>query len=182
LSAPAEKIVFREALISTIDSVRSKFTPRVRERLLGEAGVDDKVSRPSYPLATSDAVTRILAEELFPGRSLDDATFQLGLVSLRHYGGTVMGSALFGVIRLLGPMRIVKRLPPVFRQFNNYADVKIDITSDKSWELDHNEVGAYPHLIRGNMHAAGDLFGWKDHRCDLLHYDGHRARYRVSWS
>jgi len=167
--------------VTTIDTVRSRLTPRIKARLLSEAGVDEKVSKPSYPFDSLNAVTRVLAEELFPGRSIDEATFELGLLSLKTYGHTVMGAALFAVIRLLGPLKIVKRLPGTFRQFNNYAEVKVEITSEKSWELDHNEVGPYPHMIRGNMQAAGELFGWKGLEVKLLHYDGHRARYRVSW-
>ncbi len=177
-----DKIVYRDGIVTTIDTVRARLSPRTWQRLASEAGVDEKVSRPSYPFETLNAVIRVLAEELFPGRSIDDATFELGLLSLKTYGHTVMGSALFAIIRLLGPLRIVKRLPTTFRQFNNYADVKIEITSDKSWELDHNEVGLYPHMIRGNMQAAGELFGWHGLHVELLSYDGHRARYRVSWA
>ncbi|MBL8958140.1 MAG: DUF2378 family protein [Myxococcaceae bacterium] len=176
-----EKIVYREGISTTIDTVRARLTPRTWERLKTEAGIDEKVSKPSYPIATFDNVTRVLADELFPGRSIEDASFQLGLLALKTYGDTVMGGALFAVIRLLGPLRIVKRLPSTFRQFNNYADVKVEITSERSWELDHNEVGLYPHLIRGNMQSAGELFGWKGLKVELTSYDGHRARYRVSW-
>jgi uncharacterized protein (TIGR02265 family) len=176
------RVVYREGISALLASVRARFTPRVRQRLLAECGVDEKALAPSYPWTVLDQIQEVLCQELWPGVPMDQATFELGRQALVHYGDTVLGKALFGVVRLLGPLRIAKRLPSVFRQTNNYAELTMHITSETSWELEHNEVGRYPHQIRGNMQAAGELFGWKDHKCELLSYDGHRARYRVSWS
>ncbi len=177
-----ERLVYREGIATVLDAVRPRLNPRIVSRLQAEAGIDAAASRPSYPQASLDALTRILAEELYRGLPVDEATFQLGVACLKHYEHTLLGKALFPVVRLLGPLRVAKRLPGIFRQTNNYADVKVEVTSDRSWELDHNEVGAYPHMIRGNMHGAGELLGWKNHKCELLSYDGHRARYRMSWT
>lgn len=175
-------LVYREGFTTVLTAMKARLSPRIMARLQAEAGLDAALSKPSYPQASLDALTKVLAEELYRGLPADEATFQLGVACLKHYEHTLLGRALFPLVRLLGPMRVVKRLPSIFRQTNNYAEVKVDVTSEKSWELEHNEVGAYPHMIRGNMQAAGDLFGWKDHKCELLSYDGHRARYRVSWS
>ena len=177
-----EHLVYKEGIATVLDAVRARLTPRILSRLQAEAGIDATASRPSYSLASLNALTRVLAEELYRGLPVDEATYQLGIACLKHYERTLLGRALFPVVRLLGPLRIAKRLPGIFRQTNNYADVKVEVTSDQSWELEHNEVGDYPHMIRGNMQGAGELFGWKNHKCELLSYDGHRARYRVSWT
>jgi uncharacterized protein (TIGR02265 family) len=84
-------------------------------------------------------------------------------------------------VRLLGPMRFVKRIPTLFRQTNNYAEVRVSVTGPTSYEIDHNEVGAYPHYFRGVMQGTGEVVGLHGHGCELLSYDGHRGRYRVWW-
>jgi uncharacterized protein (TIGR02265 family) len=176
-----DNVVYKEAITSTLDAVRSQLTPRIRERLKAEAGFNIDAMSPTYPLTVLDETIRVLSEEFFGGRAPDEATYELGRVALKRYGEGTLGKALFPLVRMLGPMRFLKRLPSLFRQTNNYADVKVEVLSPTSYELDHNEVGRYPHYMRGVMQSAGEVIGLKGHACDLLSYDGHRARYRMRW-
>lgn len=176
-----EKVVFREGITSTIDTVRGRLTPRALERLKAEAGFDENERKPSYPLAALDATIKVLAEEFFRAPTLEQSTFELGRAAMKRYGESTLGGAMFSLVRMLGPMRFLKRMPATFRQMNNYAEATLEVTGPTRYELDHNEVGAYPHYMRGIFQGAGELMGLKGHVSELLSYDGHRARYRVHW-
>jgi uncharacterized protein (TIGR02265 family) len=176
-----EKLVHLDALASTIDPFRAQLTPRIRDRLKTEAGFDDSATSATYPMAALDGTIRVISEEFFKGLKPDQATYELGRATLKRYGEGALGKALFGIVRLLGPMKFIKRMPALFRQTNNYADVKIEVKGPTSYEIDHNEVGAYPHYLRGVMQGCADLIGLKGHRAELLSYDGHRGRYLCHW-
>jgi uncharacterized protein (TIGR02265 family) len=176
-----DKVVYREALTSTLDAVRAQLTPRIVDRLKREAGFDDKALAPTYPMKVLDETIRVLSEEFFRGRARDEATYELGRLAMKRYGDSTLGKALFPLVRLLGPMRFLKRIPSLFRQSNNYAEVSVEPFGPTGYELNHNEVGQHPHYMRGVIQSTGEILSLKDHACELLSYDGHRARYRVQW-
>ena len=82
---PEEKVVYKDAIKNLLDAFRARIGPRVRERMRAEAGVDENELKPSYRLAMHDAVVKILAEELYPGRPLDEATYEVGRAMLDNY-------------------------------------------------------------------------------------------------
>lgn len=174
-------VVYRDGIAPTVDGVRAKLTPRLLDRLRSEAGYDDAVARREYPQAAFDSVVKILAEELY-GPTPDEATFELGQQVMLRYRDSVVGKALFPLIRFLGPMRFLKRMPSFFRQVNNYADVKVTVEGPSTFVMDHNEVGTVPHYFRGIMQGSAAVLGLGSPRCELLSYDGHRGVYRVSWA
>lgn len=176
-----EKRVYPEGISPTVDGVRPRLTPAIIARLRTEAGWDEAVKRREYPQATFDGVVKILGAELY-GADADVATFKLGQQVMLRYKDSTLGKAIFPVIRFLGPMRFLKRMPPMFRQVNNYADVKVDVVGPSAFLMDHNEVGEVPHYFRGIMQGSAEVLSLPGARCELLEYDGHRGRYRVSWS
>jgi uncharacterized protein (TIGR02265 family) len=178
---PDDKVVYKEAITNLLEANRARLGPKIRERLRAEAGVDEAALKPSYPIPTHDKVVKILGEELHPGRPQDEQDYEIGRSMMNNYGRGVLGRALFSVIRLVGPMRMMKRVPEYYRMTNNYADVKIDIQTPTMYVLDHNEVGTVPHYWRGTMQGSGEVIGLAGHAVDLLEYDGHRAKFRVSW-
>ncbi|MBK7861073.1 MAG: DUF2378 family protein [Archangiaceae bacterium] len=177
-----EKLHNRDAVINMLEANRARLGPRIRERLRNEAGIDEAALKPNYSLAEHDAMVKVFAEELYPGRPLEEATFEVGRSLLANYGRGVLGRALFSVIRLVGPIRILKRVPEYYRMTNNFAEVTISVTGPKSYDLEHNEIGGYPHYMRGSMQGSGELIGLTGYSVELLEYDGHRGRFRVSWS
>ena len=179
---PDEKVVYKEGITNFLEAFRPRLGPRIRERLRSEAGVDESTLKPRYPLASHDAVVKILAEELHPGTPYDSATYDVGRALLNHYGRSVLGRAIFSIIRLVGPMRMLKRTPDYYKLTNNYADVKLEVLTEKSYVVDHNEVGAVPHFMRGTLQGSGEVIGLPGHAVELIDYDGHRGRYKVSWS
>ncbi len=173
-------VVYRDGIAPTVDGVRARLTARLHERMRTEAGYDDAVAKREYPQSAFDGVVKILAAELY-GADLDAATFQLGMQVMMRYRDNVVGKALFPLIRFLGPMRFLKRMPGFFRQVNNYAVVTVQVEGKSRFVMDHNEVGEVPHYFRGVMQGSATVLGLQQPSCELLSYDGHRGVYRVSW-
>jgi uncharacterized protein (TIGR02265 family) len=178
----ADKRMDKEAFTNLFDAMRSRLNPRSLERMRTEVGVDDKALAPFYPLEKYHHVIKVIAEELYPGRPMDDASYEVGRTLITNYERNVIGKALFAVIRAVGPMRFLKRLPEYYKLNNNYAEVKVEPVGTAGYLLEHNEVGALPHFMRGSMQGAGELLGLKGHAVELVEYDGHRAKFRVTWN
>lgn len=178
---PDERVVYKDSITNLLDAHRPRFTHRIRERLRVEAGIDEAALKASYSILTHDLLVKILAEELHPGLSFDESTYEVGRELSKSYGRGILGKALYSLIRMIGPMRTLKRTPEYFRMSNNYADVKIEVTGKTSYILDHNEVGIVPHYWRGTMQGAGEAMGLTAHSVELLSYDGARARFHVRW-
>jgi len=176
----AEPVVYKDAVFSIVDGFRKELTPRIRERLLKEAGVDEAAPKPSYPPSAQDATIKVFSEELFGKLSPDEATFELGRAAMKRYGDGPT-KALFPLVRMLGPMKFLKRMPAMFRQTNNFAEVTADVTGPTSYELEHSHAGAYPNYLRGVLQGSGEIIGLKRYTCTVLKYDGQRARYRITW-
>ncbi|MBL8958175.1 MAG: DUF2378 family protein [Myxococcaceae bacterium] len=173
-------VVYRDGIAPTVEGVRSRLTPQLYERMRTEAGYDDAVAKREYPQSAFDGVVKIIAAELF-GNDLDEGTFQLGLQVMMRYRDSVVGKAIFPIIRFFGPMRFLKRVPSFFRQVNNYAEVKVVVENKSTFTMEHNEVGSVPHYFRGVMHGSAAVVGLQQPKCELLAYDGHRGTYRISW-
>lgn len=176
-----EKVIYREGISATVNAVRAMLPAGFLERLRTEAGYDHDGAQKQFPIATFDAVVKLLAAQLYPAQGLDDALYELGRTAMTRYGDGAIGKTLFPLIRLLGPVRVLKRIPPLFRATNNFAVVTLEVTGKTSYECEHNEVGSVPHYYRGVMQGAAELLRLPHHQTALLTYDGHRARYRLSW-
>src|SRR5690348_3377529 len=132
----AEPVVYKDAVFSIVDGFRKELTPRMRARLLEEAGVDEAAPKPAYKPSAQDATIKIFSEELYPGRPPEEATFELGRKAMKRYGESTAAKALFPLVRLLGPMKFLKRMPAMFRQTNNFAEVSVDVTGPTSYEFE----------------------------------------------
>ncbi|QSQ25661.1 DUF2378 family protein [Pyxidicoccus parkwayensis] len=177
------RIVFEhtvEALF--IRGLGERVTPELKSRLRDE-GLDlDRKLLPGYPQERFTRWLQCSARSLHPDTSEEDALCWLGERLVDGYKETAVGSALFGVLRLLGPRRMLERTQKNFRSGNSYTEVRTTLLGEREMELWMNELDIARHFTRGTMLAGMRACGAKEPRIDVLRHDTDGTTYRVRWS
>ncbi|MFP2933968.1 DUF2378 family protein, partial [Pyxidicoccus sp. 3LG] len=178
-----ERIVFEHSVEALfIRSLGARVTPALKDQLR-EAGLDlDRKLRPGYPQPLFTRLLQLSAQALHPEVPEEEGLSLLGESLIDGYQETPVGRALFGVLRLLGPRRVLERTQKNFRSGNSYTEVRTTIVSGVEMELWMNEVDAARYFTRGTMLAGMRVSGARECRVDVVHFDGEGTTYRVRWS
>lgn len=153
---------------------------RLRERLR-QLGLD--VDRP--PQTFSAVVWRqclqVIVEEAFPGVLPEEGFRQLARQHLEGYGRTLLGRATMRVLRLLGPRRMVQRLPHVLGSTDNYTVGVVVEQGPSTFELTLNSsplpAGYAESLFESFLKASGA----EEPRVKLVQSSADSCTYQLDW-
>jgi len=105
--------------------LQGKVSPQLKQRLR-QAGIDlDRPLLPAYPVRLWMHCLSVIVDETYPGLPREEAFRKLAEAHVQGYGRTAVGRAVLGVMRLLGPRRVVQRLPQTLRATDNYTQVEL---------------------------------------------------------
>jgi uncharacterized protein (TIGR02265 family) len=155
-----QKVVFTQTVEGlTHRALRGRRTVRMDARMR-EAGFDpDARLLPAYPKALWLALVHISAEEAFPGLPRPDALRALGELMVEGYTQTVVGSALMGVMRVIGPRRTLERTGRNFRSGTNYVEARLETLGPDAyalWVSDVHDTAPFTAgIIEAGLRAAG---------------------------
>lgn len=180
MPTPDGQLVYDENFENILRPHRAALTPKCIDRLKSEAGVDVSTKlRPNYPRPAFDKTLLILAQEIYPTKSLEKATLQLGEDIIAPFQGSVLGKAILGVIKLIPIKSSLRRLPGYLKSGNNYIEATVVETGEFSYDLTLNEMGAYPQYWVGVMSAGNRILGYAQSSVTLVAYDGHKGTLRI---
>jgi uncharacterized protein (TIGR02265 family) len=161
----------------------------LRERLSGqawealrEAGVD--LSRPLLPAYSHETWRRSLelaAADIYPRLPRSEAWRHLGRDVANGMVHTLMGRAMVGVARLLGPLRSLRRFNNTLRSADNYVESRVTELSPTACEVWFNEVMEQPSYYQGVLEASLALAGARNVRTRVLGREGPGAVLHVEW-
>ncbi|MFE8604199.1 DUF2378 family protein [Archangium violaceum] len=181
-AAVQRRLVFEH----TVDGL---FRFSLRSRLSSQAwkglkavGID--LSKPLLPAYTHDTWKRALeltVVDLYPLLSREEGWRRLGQEVVNGMVHTVMGRAMVGVARLLGPLRSLRRLNNTLRSGDNYVESRLTELSPTSCEVWINEVMGQPAYYQGIVEACLALAGGQRARVRVLAREGAGARLHVEW-
>jgi uncharacterized protein (TIGR02265 family) len=151
-------------------------------QLLREAGLDlSRPLAPAYPYETWKRALEISVADLYPFLPREEAWRRMGRDVVDGMMRTVLGRAMVGVSRLLGPLRSLRRLNNTLRSADNYVESRLTELSPTSCEVWINEVMEQPSYYQGVLEACLTLAGGREIRTRLLSRDGRGARFHVEW-
>jgi uncharacterized protein (TIGR02265 family) len=149
---------------------------------LRRLGLDlSKKLLPAYPFQTWKQCLELAATDLYPVLSRPEAWRRLGHDVVEGMCRTVMGRAMMGVARLLGPLRTLRRLDHTLRSAVNYAEARITERSPTCCEVWINEVLGQPTYYQGILEASLALAGAQAIQVEILAHEGGSATFRVEW-
>ncbi len=177
-----DRLIYSEVIEGLIQNGLGGHVPaRLRERL-GDLGLD--VDRPpsTFPVVTWLKCLRVIVEELFPGVPMEEAFRRLARQHVDGYGRTLMGRATVRVMRLLGPRRMVNRLPSMLSATDNYTAGTVEERGPREFVLSLNsnlQPAAYAEaLFEALLSACGAV----EPRVTRQENHEDRSSYLLTWS
>ena len=125
-------------------ALRSHLTPSLKARLR-QTGIDlDQKLQIGYPREAWGACLRVTAQELNPTLTPQEAHRRLGELFFEGYTDTFLGKAMLGILRVVGPMRALARMPQNLRSGSNYLECQFEKLGPFQARLTVNEVDQMP--------------------------------------
>lgn len=178
------RVTFGPVFEGLFREYRERFSDRTIKRLV-EAGIDPREKlQAGYPTPVWYAAIRILAEEHHRQLAYPDGVREVGRAFMRGYFDTALGSAILAVLKILGPLRSLKRMSRNFRTGNNFSETWTYEDGPGSVRLEVNDcIADRPEFIQGLIEVGLAQVGAKDSSVEVLsvHDTGH-AIYRVRWT
>ena len=149
------------------------------KRRLKSLGVD--VEQPfasAYPVPLWFDVIQVCSEVLHPNLPRNEAWYRVGLRLGDSFGDTLLGKALYGVARVLGPRRMLARMARNLQTSSNYATAQtrelasgdIELTVEVLPEF-HAALGTHPgldpHFMRGTLETLLGMCGVRNATCSI---------------
>lgn len=185
MSLPVEqRVIFAQVIEGLFQkALKQKLTPKLIARLKAEAQIDlTQKLLPGYPYQAWQQALVLTVEELYPGMPQELALEELGGVLVRGFFETLIGSALKGMLHLLGPERTLGRSARALRNGNNYAETTLTKLGPGHFELWVNEVGLSRFNLLGVVKEGIVIVGAKDVQGRVLRYDEQGVTFDFRWA
>jgi uncharacterized protein (TIGR02265 family) len=175
-----ERLIFSQTFEGLFRAVRRVLDPPTASALRA-AGIDpDQELRPAYPLPVFLDSVRLLARRLFPEAAEGEGIHLLARQFMDGYAATMVGRAVVGMMRVIGPRRTLERLTRQFRTANNFSETRLREVQPGQCELWCNQV-TLPGWYEGLLERGLELSGAKNVRVALIQKDGEGATFRIEW-
>lgn len=184
LSVPVEKrLVFAHTIEGLFfKALKDRMTDRLRERVRTEAKIDlSQKLEPAVSITTWWKVLELCAAELYPDWPMEDALEEIGLVLTRGYFETLIGAALKGILKVIGPSRALKRMDRSLRSGNNYAEIKVTELGPTRFRFWCNEVGTSRYVMLGLIGGGAEVAGAKNFHGEITAFDDEGVTIEVWW-
>ena len=156
--------------------------PALKEQLRA-VGVDlDKPLLPAYPTETWGRCIELGARAAFPEERREVAWRRMGERMIDGYQDSMIGRAMFSMLQVLGPRRMLQRAQKNFRTGNNYTEVRFSDVSPTELELWFNETDdVLRHFTVGLVLAGMRAGGAREPQVRLYGTDAGGFTLRASW-
>lgn len=160
-------------------ALKPRVTPVVAEKLKA-LGIDLS-AKPKSLQHENWKKALLVATELFEG-TIDERYRHVGRSVLLRYEETLMGKTVVGLMRILGPRRVLQRINVSLRSGNNYVEANLVERGEKSFEGTINECNGNPNYIAGVIEQGLIIAGAKSQHVVVQDFDGHAAKFSIEWS
>lgn len=176
-------LIFNHTIQGLFSRTFHEGVPAELKAQLRAAGVDlDKPLLPAYPVRTWCQCVELSAPVAFPRERREVAWRKLGERMIDGYQDSMIGSAMFSMLRLLGPKRTLQRAQKNFRTGNNYSEVRITEVSPTAMDLWFNETDEpLRHFTAGLVLAGLRAAGADGAHVDIVDKDPKGFTVRASW-
>ncbi len=175
-----DKLIFAQTFEGLFRALGDKLdAPLVAE--LRTLGVDPTTElKPAYPLDVFLQVVRRVGQTLAPGAPEAEQSELAGRRFILGYGHTMVGRAMLGMMRVIGPRRTLERLSRQFRTGNNFSETTLKELSPGAFELWVNQC-KNPGWYRGIIAAGLEHAGARDVSVEVVRHGEEGGTFHVRW-
>lgn len=175
------RIVYAHTVDSLYRAVRAHVTPALDAELRAVGVALDEKPK-DLPQETWAKVLAACVKHLYPRLSVDEGYWRLGETLMNSYESTIMGKALFAMMKMLAPTRVLKRVTANLRNANNFSEGTAKELGPTHYEVWTNECHGNPNYLGAVVFGALHRSGCKDLKVKVLTFDGHAATFDIAWS
>ncbi|MBL8913555.1 MAG: DUF2378 family protein [Archangium sp.] len=179
---PSEKLVFESSLEAMfVISIHDRNTPELKAALRA-VGVDvDKKLPPALSRDIWYAGIEVVAKHGWKELSREDALRAMGRRLIENLQHTLLGKTFGPVMRLLGPERLLKRVPHNMKSANNFSTATAELVAPRTVVIEATDVGSAPELFAGTLEALMAWVGAPKSTVEFVTTTPPAARYTVRW-
>jgi len=177
----AEKLVFEHTLESLLRTLEQPYTPaQIAE--LDALGINlSKPLLPGYSAEVYAGLIDLVTRQRWPELPREQGHFEAGRAFIQAYSETLLGRALSGLLRTIGPHRVLERMSRTFRSANNFTETRLRKVGPASYELWFN-FASRPPFFAGMVHEVLTRCGVKQPEVKLIAgAEGTEVTFHVSW-
>lgn len=159
-----------------------RMTPALKRQLKLD-GVDlDKPLAPAYPVEVWMRVVHAVGVHLEGGADLE-AQKKVGARFMAGYFETLLGRSVLPLLKLLGPLRSLRRMTQNFRGGNNFVETKVTEASPTDVTLWMNHcLAGNPGFVMGLLQHGLERIGAPSPRVEAVaHAPSGEATVRIRW-
>jgi uncharacterized protein (TIGR02265 family) len=155
---PSERVVFNSTIEGLVRALGADLTPALSAKLKA-AGLDlSKPLPPGWEPARVHGWLELVATEVSPDLSRDEALRRLGRRFIEGWRSTLLGGAAAGVMKVLGSRRALQRVGRAFRTGDNFTDSVVDFVGPTEAVI--TVTGQpFPAYVQGILEAGAAMVG-----------------------
>jgi uncharacterized protein (TIGR02265 family) len=162
-------------------ALQGRLSTMAMARLRAE-GIDlSKKLQPAYSFEIWKRCLEVAVTDLYGRLPRAEGYRRLGHEMVQGMGKTVMGRAMVGVARLLGPLRALRRLDHNLHSADNYVQARLTELASNWCEVWINEVMDQPGYYQGILEACLEMAGAHGIRVEMIAREGSGASFLVQW-
>ncbi len=145
------------------------------------AGVKGERFDAAYPLDVYSAILDACAQSRYAGLDELERFTRVGRLFIDGYANTLVGQALLGLLRVLGPRRALERTTRNIRTANNYTEATMESVSPVHHMVRVNYV-ARTGFYRGILETMCARAGAREVQVRVVEERGESRVYEVKWA
>lgn len=177
----SDKVIFDHVIRAMFKANLEKLS-RDGVRKVAAEGIDPTQKLlPAYPAETWARCAQALAQDLYPGVEMVEATRRVARNTVDAFAHELIGKAMFALCRLIGPERTARRMTQNFRSGSNFVDTSLTRINDAPLtnELWINDVSGLPGFYLGLLEGGVEHTAGKTWAVSLARTDGPAAVYHL---
>ena len=180
--APSEQVIFSDAVEGLfIKGLGARVTPGLHTELKA-VGLDLKGKLlPAYSRKVWNAAIPLAASHVWPELAVAEAHVRLGRTIIDGFKQTLLGKALAGMTKILGPMRTLGRMRKNLRTGGNYNKTNLFADGPSDVRFWINEPFIHPGYVQGLLQGTLEISGARNATVEVISVDTEGALYRVRW-
>jgi len=180
---PAERLVFSSVVEGLLKhGLGSEVSPALRQRLKAE-GIDlDRPLLPAYPVKAWERCLRHIVDSAYPHLASEQGFRRLGKQMADGYAQTLIGRALYAVMRLIGPNRTLKRMAQNLGSSDNYTNVTLVELEPTVFDMRLNSRMEVRGYAEGLFAAMLEIAGARQVSVEESARTAEETAYRIRWT
>ncbi len=179
---PTPEVVFTDAVEGLFfKGLGARVTPELRAELKA-LGLDLEARLlPAYSRQVWNAAIALAAARTWPQLEVGEAHVLLGRTFIAGYQQTLLGKALTGMARMLGPLKTLGRMGRNLRTGGSYNETTLTPEGPTLVRFWINEPYLDPGYVKGLLQGTLEACGARNSSVEVVTVDAQGATYRVRW-